>query len=85
MDSKFSSNSSNPYINEQEDIDASQENIAESPPSSTVFSIDGLVPSPTSSSKRRSVYILSTLLLWYIIAYISNYILLEIEALQGHS
>ncbi|TKY60062.1 WRKY transcription factor 65 [Spatholobus suberectus] len=53
MDSKFS-NSRKSYINEQEDTDAAQENnIAESPPSSTMFNIDGLVTSPTSSSKRR--------------------------------
>ncbi|RDX95282.1 putative WRKY transcription factor 65 [Mucuna pruriens] len=52
MDSKFRSNR-NSYINEQEDTDVAQENIAESSPSSTAFNIDGLVPSPTSSSKRR--------------------------------
>ncbi|KAK7359191.1 hypothetical protein VNO77_01141 [Canavalia gladiata] len=52
MDIKFSKNR-NAYINEQEDTDLAQENIAESPPSSTAFNIDGLVTSPTSSSKRR--------------------------------
>ncbi|XP_027347716.1 probable WRKY transcription factor 65 [Abrus precatorius] len=41
------------FMNEQEDTDVAQENIAESPPCSTAFNIDGLVTSPTSSSKRR--------------------------------
>ncbi|KAK7400182.1 hypothetical protein VNO78_11382 [Psophocarpus tetragonolobus] len=47
MDSKFSSNNRKSYISSE------QEHIADSPPSSTVFNIDGLVTSPTSSSKRR--------------------------------
>ena len=58
MDSKFRKNNRNSYTSEQDqdtDHDVAQENIAESPPSSTVFNIDGLVPSPTSSSKRRLV------------------------------
>lgn len=58
MDSKFRKNNRNSYTSEQDqdtDHDVAQENIAESPPSSTVFNIDGLVPSPTPSSKRRLV------------------------------
>ncbi|XP_061364918.1 probable WRKY transcription factor 65 isoform X2 [Gastrolobium bilobum] len=59
MDSKLFSNNSNRYINkEQEETDVlAQENIAESPPSSTMFNMDGLVPSPTNSSlkKRRAI------------------------------
>ncbi|KAL2647714.1 hypothetical protein AAZX31_05G149700 [Glycine max] len=55
MDSKFrkKNRNVNSYTSEQDqDTDIAQENLAESPPSSTVFNIDGLVPSPTSSSKR---------------------------------
>ncbi|KAJ1426156.1 WRKY domain [Sesbania bispinosa] len=40
-------------MNEQDDTDIAQENIADSPPSSTAFNIEGLVTSPTSSAKRR--------------------------------
>ncbi|XP_057420673.1 probable WRKY transcription factor 65 isoform X2 [Lotus japonicus] len=58
MDSKFSNNRHR-YINEllEEDAEVAhhhQENIADSPPSSTAFNIDGLVTSSsTSSAKRR--------------------------------
>ncbi|CAJ1938690.1 unnamed protein product [Sphenostylis stenocarpa] len=54
MDNKPTTNNNrHSYINEQDDSDAAQENIADSPPSSSLFNIDGLVTSPTSSSKRR--------------------------------
>ncbi|WVZ23295.1 hypothetical protein V8G54_001839 [Vigna mungo] len=47
MDTNFTN------INEQEDSDGPQETIAHSPPSSSLFNIDGVLTSPTSSSKRR--------------------------------
>ncbi|KAK7247195.1 hypothetical protein RIF29_42072 [Crotalaria pallida] len=54
MDSKLRNSA---YTNEQEDSDVvGQENFAESPPSSTLYNMDGMVTSPSTSSsslKRR--------------------------------
>ncbi|ESW31474.1 hypothetical protein PHAVU_002G240900 [Phaseolus vulgaris] len=46
MDTKLTNNN-------RQDSDPPQENIADSPPSSSLFNIDAVVTSPTSSSKRR--------------------------------
>ncbi|XP_047169662.1 probable WRKY transcription factor 65 [Vigna umbellata] len=57
MDTKLTNNNNNnnrhSYINEQEDSDGPQESIVHSPPSSSLFNIDGVLTSSTSSSKRR--------------------------------